>query len=287
MCNADKQSPGSQELKYEQFYEMRWLCNVVPSCWALEFSTFCLFSLSPIPFKWRIQHLNVRFQAECQKAASCCSVASTVLQTLSCCVYLWSRAKRCCASIPFLLFPPATAIVIFPCLLLFWWQMTSGGTESILMACKAYRDLAYERGIKQPEMWVVPPQLFPCGACGISCPPWAEVVLDLNNPSFHSSLPPIPCPSLSGGEKPVWKEEFKSTGSLKAAGVTQMLLRGCAEQMDFGNTCLLLWSALLSSRDCQALWSIQGVWFIHIKEGLAWKLWGWSWAAWSSNEELC
>ncbi|XP_065699579.1 sphingosine-1-phosphate lyase 1 isoform X2 [Patagioenas fasciata] len=32
--------------------------------------------------------------------------------------------------------------------------MTSGGTESILMACKAYRDLAYERGIKQPEMLV-------------------------------------------------------------------------------------------------------------------------------------
>uniref|UniRef100_A0A8D0LB81 Sphingosine-1-phosphate lyase 1 n=1 Tax=Sphenodon punctatus TaxID=8508 RepID=A0A8D0LB81_SPHPU len=32
--------------------------------------------------------------------------------------------------------------------------MTSGGTESILMACKAYRDLAYERGIDHPEMLV-------------------------------------------------------------------------------------------------------------------------------------
>lgn len=31
-------------------------------------------------------------------------------------------------------------------------QVTSGGTESILMACKAYRDIAYERGIKYPEM---------------------------------------------------------------------------------------------------------------------------------------
>ncbi|XP_036430201.1 sphingosine-1-phosphate lyase 1 [Colossoma macropomum] len=30
--------------------------------------------------------------------------------------------------------------------------VTSGGTESILMACKAYRDLAYERGIKHPEI---------------------------------------------------------------------------------------------------------------------------------------
>ncbi|XP_020850191.1 sphingosine-1-phosphate lyase 1 isoform X1 [Phascolarctos cinereus] len=30
--------------------------------------------------------------------------------------------------------------------------MTSGGTESILMACKAYRDLAYEKGIKSPEI---------------------------------------------------------------------------------------------------------------------------------------
>ncbi|XP_026878408.2 sphingosine-1-phosphate lyase 1 [Electrophorus electricus] len=30
--------------------------------------------------------------------------------------------------------------------------VTSGGTESILMACKAYRDLAYERGIRHPEI---------------------------------------------------------------------------------------------------------------------------------------
>ncbi|KAL7990402.1 hypothetical protein Chor_013832 [Crotalus horridus] len=33
-------------------------------------------------------------------------------------------------------------------------KMTSGGTESILLACKAYRDLAYEKGIKYPEMLV-------------------------------------------------------------------------------------------------------------------------------------
>uniref|UniRef100_A0A2K5N6N9 Sphingosine-1-phosphate lyase 1 n=1 Tax=Cercocebus atys TaxID=9531 RepID=A0A2K5N6N9_CERAT len=32
--------------------------------------------------------------------------------------------------------------------------VTSGGTESILMACKAYRDLAFEKGIKTPEMYV-------------------------------------------------------------------------------------------------------------------------------------
>ena len=31
--------------------------------------------------------------------------------------------------------------------------MSSGGTESIMLACKAYRDMAYERGIKYPEMW--------------------------------------------------------------------------------------------------------------------------------------
>jgi sphinganine-1-phosphate aldolase len=32
---------------------------------------------------------------------------------------------------------------------------TSGGTESILMACKAWRDKAYhERGINSPEMHV-------------------------------------------------------------------------------------------------------------------------------------
>jgi sphinganine-1-phosphate aldolase len=34
---------------------------------------------------------------------------------------------------------------------------TSGGTESIVMACKAYRDWARtERGITQPEMWALP-----------------------------------------------------------------------------------------------------------------------------------
>ncbi|XP_066478040.1 sphingosine-1-phosphate lyase 1 [Tiliqua scincoides] len=32
--------------------------------------------------------------------------------------------------------------------------MTSGGTESILMACKAYRDMAYEKGIQYPEILV-------------------------------------------------------------------------------------------------------------------------------------
>ena len=32
------------------------------------------------------------------------------------------------------------------------FQMTSGGTESIMLACKAYRDLAYSKGIKRPEM---------------------------------------------------------------------------------------------------------------------------------------
>jgi sphinganine-1-phosphate aldolase len=30
--------------------------------------------------------------------------------------------------------------------------MTTGGTESIMLACKAYRDFAYSKGIKKPEM---------------------------------------------------------------------------------------------------------------------------------------
>jgi len=34
-------------------------------------------------------------------------------------------------------------------------QMTSGGTESIMLACKAYRDLACSRGIQHPEMLVL------------------------------------------------------------------------------------------------------------------------------------
>jgi len=32
--------------------------------------------------------------------------------------------------------------------------MTSGGTESIMLACKAYRDMAYDRGVEHPEMIV-------------------------------------------------------------------------------------------------------------------------------------
>ena len=32
------------------------------------------------------------------------------------------------------------------------FQMTTGGTESIMLACKAYRDMAYDRGVKYPEM---------------------------------------------------------------------------------------------------------------------------------------
>lgn len=35
----------------------------------------------------------------------------------------------------------------------FFLQMTSGGTESIIMACKAYRDYAKEtRGVNRPEI---------------------------------------------------------------------------------------------------------------------------------------
>lgn len=30
--------------------------------------------------------------------------------------------------------------------------MTTGGTESILMVCKAYRDRAVDRGVSRPEM---------------------------------------------------------------------------------------------------------------------------------------
>ena len=39
-------------------------------------------------------------------------------------------------------------------------KMTSGGTESIMLACKSYRDLAYEKGIKRPEMYVLKLYLF-------------------------------------------------------------------------------------------------------------------------------
>lgn len=32
--------------------------------------------------------------------------------------------------------------------------MSSGGTESIMLACRAYRDMAYDKGISRPEMFV-------------------------------------------------------------------------------------------------------------------------------------
>jgi len=38
--------------------------------------------------------------------------------------------------------------------MIFAMKMTSGGTESIMLACKAYRDLAYSRGVQHPEMLV-------------------------------------------------------------------------------------------------------------------------------------
>jgi len=45
--------------------------------------------------------------------------------------------------------------------------MTSGGTESIMLACKAYRDLAHSRGIQKPEMLVHEiMKLFTCFSVG-------------------------------------------------------------------------------------------------------------------------
>lgn len=44
---------------------------------------------------------------------------------------------------------------------------------------------------------------FLWGLVGFTVPLKLRWLLDLNNPSFHSSLPPISCPSLSGGGKPV------------------------------------------------------------------------------------
>lgn len=140
-------------------------------------------------------------------------------------MHLWSRDKRCCACIPFLLFPPATSIVSFPCLLLFWWQMTSGGTESILMACKAYRDLAYERGIKRPEMWVVPPQLFSFGGLWDLLSPlswggcWTSIILHFIA-HYHLFLVHL---CLEEGNL-CRKKQFKSTGSFKAAWGAELLL---------------------------------------------------------------
>ena len=43
-------------------------------------------------------------------------------------------------------------LVIFSILNL---QMTSGGTESLMMACLAYRNRAYKLGIKDPDMYVI------------------------------------------------------------------------------------------------------------------------------------
>jgi sphinganine-1-phosphate aldolase len=37
----------------------------------------------------------------------------------------------------------------------FVFKMTTGGTESIMLACKAYRDMALARGVKKPEMYVL------------------------------------------------------------------------------------------------------------------------------------
>lgn len=72
-------------------------------------------------------------------------------------------------------------------------QVTSGGTESILMACKAYRDLAFENGIKTPEMYV-------CVALGFICLEYCswkqpDHLFSPSLPSsFGSSSPLSSCP---------------------------------------------------------------------------------------------
>lgn len=68
------------------------------------------------------------------------------------------------------------------------FQVTSGGTESILMACKAYRDLAFENGIRTPEMYV-------CVAFGFIC-------LEYCGWKQPDHLFSTPLPSSSGGSSP-------------------------------------------------------------------------------------
>lgn len=50
---------------------------------------------------------------------------------------------------------PSTLIYsLIPITLIFHFQVTTGGTESIIMACKAFRDLAYSKGISNPQIIV-------------------------------------------------------------------------------------------------------------------------------------
>lgn len=66
--------------------------------------------------------------------------------------------------------------------------MTSGGTESILMACKAYRDMAYEKGIKYPEMYV---EIF-CGFIKIKKNHNTEMTVSPPSPlNMTNNLPQI------------------------------------------------------------------------------------------------
>lgn len=83
--------------------------------------------------------------------------------------------------------------------------MTSGGTESILMACKAYRDLAFEKGIKYPEMYV--PLVSLAVTVGLL---WRELVL------FLSSI--FPCSffwhDLKKTEMKYYNQKFKTSHRL-------------------------------------------------------------------------
>lgn len=196
-------------------------------------------------------------------------------------MYLWSRGKRCCAYIPFLLFllPCVTHIGFF---FLF---------ASFLVADDIWGDWEHPdglQGIQRPGLWErhqtarnvsVATTASSFGGLWDLLSPWAEMVLDLSNPSFHNSFLVHLCleeRNLCGKKSSKAQEVLKQPGGHRCcwglcwAAVFWQYLSAALDS--------LLRSALLSSRDCQALWSIQGFWFIQIKEDLAWKLWGWSWA---------
>lgn len=157
------------------------------------------------------------WMSECQKAISSCSAA---LENPSCSVHLASEAfldRDAVAASPFcfslLQHPCKWLFFLFASFLhnrwhlgglrAFWWPARR--TETWLM-----REASNSQKCEQYSCDLA----FALGACGFFCSSELRCLLDLNNPSFHSSLPPPPCPSVSEGEKPGSKEVVQTQKNL-------------------------------------------------------------------------
>lgn len=195
-----------------------------------------------------------------------CSVASAALESLGCPVHLlslkhlwanmlWQDPFFFCLS---LLPHPCKRLFFFFASFLhdrwhlgepraFWWPARLTETWLTREASNSQKCEQYVRCLG-----------FAPGACGIYCSSELRWLLDLNNPSFHSSLHLL-LVHLRLKEKNLgWEERCKSTGSFKRPGRHECCWGAAVAVLC---RCILavpapISFAALSSGDWQTLWSV-------------------------------